>query len=53
MIIEIIIVLLIVGAVLYLLPQVPIDETIKTVIKVVIVIAVIIWLLRTLPLGLN
>lgn len=46
MIVELLIALLIVGAVLYILPRLPIDGTIKMIIQVVIVIAVIIWLLR-------
>ena len=52
MIIQIIVILIIVGAVLYVLPQIPIDATIKLIIKVIIIVAVVIWLLRTLPLGL-
>ncbi len=48
--IELIIVLLIVGAALYLLRLVPIDERVKQVIYVVVIVAVIIYILRNLPL---
>ncbi len=46
--ISLIIVLLVAGAALYVLsmPSIPLDPTIKTIIKVVIVIAVVVWLLR-------
>ena len=46
--IELLIALLIVGAVLYLLQLVPIDGTIKTVIQVVVIVGVLIYLLRHL-----
>ncbi len=47
--IELLIALVIVGAILYLLQLVPIDGTIKTIIQVVVVVAVIIYVLRHLP----
>jgi hypothetical protein len=45
--------LLIIGVVLYLIDLIPMDGTIKTIIRVVAIVAVIIWLLRLLgvPLG--
>ena len=46
--INILIALIIVGAVLYLLRLLPIDATIKAVIQVIVVVAVVIWLLRHL-----
>lgn len=45
MLLNLIIILLVAGAVLYLLKIIPIDATMKTVIQVLIVIAVIIYLL--------
>jgi len=47
--IPLLIVLVIVGAVLYLLQLVPIDATVKTIIYVIVIVAVLIWLLRSLP----
>jgi hypothetical protein len=46
--IELIIVLLIIGAALYLLRLVPIDATIRSVIYVVVIVGVLIYLLRHL-----
>lgn len=46
MLVQLLIILVIVGAALYLLKIVPLDATIKTVIQVVIVVAVIIYLIR-------
>ncbi|MCR4298239.1 MAG: hypothetical protein NUV75_05740 [Gallionella sp.] len=40
--------LIIVGAILYVVPMLPIDGTMKTIIKVVVIVAVLIWLLRNL-----
>jgi hypothetical protein len=44
--VNVIIVLLIVGAILYILPRVPIDNTIKLIIQVLVIIAVVIYLLQ-------
>lgn len=44
--VSVLIALILVGAVIYLADILPIDATVKTVIKVVAVIAVVIWLLR-------
>lgn len=44
--IDILIALIIVGALLYLLQLLPLDSTIKRVIQVVAVVLVVIWLLR-------
>jgi hypothetical protein len=46
--VSLLIVLIIVGAVLYLMRMLPIDNTIKTIITVVVIVAVVIWLLRGL-----
>jgi hypothetical protein len=46
--IELIILLILIGAGLYLLQLVPINQTIKTVIYVVVIVAVIIYVLRNL-----
>lgn len=46
MLLSIMVVLLIVGAVLYILRCVPIDETIKQIAYVVIVVGFVIWLLQ-------
>lgn len=45
---SILIALILVGAVLYLIGILPIEGTVKTVIKVVAIVAVAIWLLRVL-----
>jgi hypothetical protein len=45
MLINLIIVLIIVGAALYLLQYIPMDETFKVVVRVLIIIAVIIYVL--------
>lgn len=47
MLITLIIVLLIVGAALYLIRLIPIDNTIKTIIQVIIIVAVAIYVLKT------
>lgn len=44
--VELLIALIIVGAALYLLNFVPIDGTVKRIIQVVIIVAIIIWLLK-------
>lgn len=52
--ITVVIVLVIVGAVLYLLTTyVPLDPAVKTVIQVVVVLALCIWLLRLVGPALN
>ena len=43
---SIIIALIIVGAVLYLLPRLPLDATIKSIIQVIVIVVLVIWLLR-------
>ena len=45
---NILIVLIIVGALLYVVNMAPMDATIKTIAKVVIVVFVIVWALRLL-----
>lgn len=45
-VIELLIVLIILGAGLYVLQLLPIDATIKRIIIVVAIVAVVIWLLR-------
>lgn len=50
--IELLIILIVLGAGLYILQLLPIDGTIKTVITVVAIVAVVIWLLRTFAPGL-
>jgi len=47
--ISLLIVLIVVGAILYLAQSLPIDATIKTIIYVVVVVGVCIYLLRHLP----
>lgn len=44
--VSILIALIILGAIIYLADLLPIDPTVKTVIKVVAIVAVVIWLLR-------
>ena len=52
--IELLIALIIVGAVLYLLQLLPIDATILRIIQVVVIVGVLIYVLRHLPaLGLG
>lgn len=46
--IELLIALIIVGAVLYLVTLLPIDGTVKKIIQVVAIVVVAIWLLRHL-----
>ena len=45
-IISIIISLVVVGLVLYLVDIIPMDRTIKQIIRVIVIIAVIVWLLQ-------
>jgi len=44
--VTILIALIIVGALIYLADLLPIDGTVKTVIKVVAIVAIVIWMLR-------
>lgn len=44
--VPILIALILVGAVLYLIPLLPIDATIKRIIQVIVIVALVIWLLR-------
>lgn len=46
--IELLIALVIVGAVLYLLQLVPIDGTVKTIIQVIIIVFLVIWAIKIL-----
>lgn len=48
--IELIILLVLVGAALYLLNLVPIDGTIKTIIRVVVIVGAVIYVVRHLAL---
>lgn len=43
---SILIALIIVGALLYLLQYVPIDATIKTIIRVIAIVVLLVWLLK-------
>jgi hypothetical protein len=45
--VELLIVLLILGGLLYVLQILPLDATVKRIIQVVAIIAIVIWLLRT------
>ncbi len=45
--IELLIMLIIVGAVLYLIRFLPLDATIVKIIQVVVIVGAVIWLLRT------
>ncbi len=44
--ISIIITLVVVGLLLYLVDRIPMDGTIKTIIRVIVILMVIIWLLQ-------
>lgn len=48
MLLEFIIALVIVGAVLYLLKLIPIDETVKSVIQVIVIVVLVIWAIKIL-----
>ncbi|MEO6911923.1 MAG: Thivi_2564 family membrane protein [Edaphobacter sp.] len=48
--ISIIVTLIVIGLLLYLVGLIPMDGTIKQIIRVVILIAVIVWLLQTFGL---
>lgn len=51
--ITVIIALILVGAAVYIANVLPIDNTFKTIIKVVAVVALVIWLLRGFAPALN
>lgn len=46
--IELLIILLVIGAALYLMQLVPIDATIKRIIMVIVIVGVVIYILRHL-----
>lgn len=48
--ISLLVVLVVVGLLLYLVNSLPMDGTIKTVIRVVVVLAVVLWLLEAFGL---
>jgi hypothetical protein len=45
--VQLLIVLIVFGAVIYIAGLLPIDGTVKTIIKVIAIVALVIWLLRT------
>lgn len=47
MLIHLLIVLIVFGAVLYIVGLLPIDGTVKRIIQVVAIVALVIWLLRS------
>jgi hypothetical protein len=49
-IVHIVIGLVIIGVCLYLVEQIPMDATIKTIIRVVVILFVVLWLLQTFGL---
>lgn len=51
--VSIIIALIVVGAIVYLIGILPIDGTFKTIIKVVAIVALVIWLLQGFAPALN
>jgi hypothetical protein len=50
MLISVIVTLVIVGLLLYLVDLIPMDRTIKQIIRLIVIIAVIIWLLQVFGL---
>jgi hypothetical protein len=48
--ISVIVTLIVIGLLLYLIGLIPMDGTIKQIIRVVVIIAVVIWLLQTFGL---
>jgi hypothetical protein len=48
--IQLIVVLVVVGVVLYLIQTIPMDETIKVIIRVVVILAAVLWLLEAFGL---
>jgi hypothetical protein len=53
MLISLLIILIIFGAVLYVIPLLPIDATVKTIIKVIAIVFLVIWLLQKFAPALN
>lgn len=51
MLISIVITLIVIGLLLWLIQQLPLDPTIMMIIRVVIIVFAIIWLLQFLPGG--
>ena len=49
-IIGIIVTLVVIGLVLYLIDLIPMDHTIKQIIRIIVIIGVVIWLLQTFGL---
>lgn len=49
--IQLLIVLVIFGAVLFIVQHLPIDATVKLIIKVVAIVAAVVWLLRNYAQG--
>ena len=49
-IISIIVTLVVIGLVLYLIELIPMDRTIKQIIRLIIIIAVVVWLLQAFGL---
>ena len=49
-IIQLIVILVVVGVALYLIELIPMDAIIKTVIKVLVILFVVLWVLETLGL---
>ncbi len=48
--IQLVVVLIVVGVALYLVQTIPMDATIKTIIRVVVILAVVLWLLQAFGL---
>jgi len=48
--ISIIVYLVVIGLVLYLIELIPMDRTIKQIIRVIVIIAVVVWLLQAFGL---
>ena len=49
-IISIIVALVVIGLVLYLIDIIPMDRTIKQIIRIIVIIAVVVWLLQAFGL---
>ncbi len=48
--IQLLVVLIVVGVGLYLIQTIPMDATIRTIIRVVVILAVVLWLLQAFGL---
>lgn len=46
MLVDIVIVLVILGVALYLIGLIPMDATVKTIVRIVVVVAALLWLLQ-------